>query len=132
MFFLNLHKEKSNKRVSLIAKIILVILLFCVITNKWSTFNVSQDITRIQTINMDFIINEILMFSRFSFNYSFFMALGLVGVLVGVIFAITCWTLSTSQDKQSNESVKEHSYTIDDTKSLYAYNIYLINNQFIC
>lgn len=132
MFFLNLHREKQNKQFSLIAKIALVILLFCVISDKSGAFNVSQNVTKFQTMNMDFIANELMMLGKLSFNYSFFIALGLVGILVATLFTITCCALSVSKESKNNDSVKEYSYTVESAKNLHTNNIYLLNNQFIC
>ena len=132
MLLINFQRNKSNKKISLITKIVLVILLLCVISDKTGAFNISQNISRIQSFNLDFIANELMMFSKFSVNYSFLMTLGLICITAGVLFAITCGVMSFKEETKNNECVESYSYKVESAKSLYTSNIYLINNQFLC
>ena len=131
-FFVHYNKNKSNKRLSLITKIVLVILLLCVISDKTGAFNISQNVTRMQSFNFDFVANELMMFSKFSANYTFFMALGLICITAGVLLVITCGVMSFKEETENNECVESYSYKVESAKSLYTNNIYLINNQFLC
>lgn len=131
-FLINFQRNKSNKKISLITKIVLVILLVCVISDKTGAFNISQNISRMQSFNLDFIANELMMFSKFSINYSFIMTLGLICITAGVLFAITCGVMSFKEETKNNECVESYSYKVESAKSLYTSNIYLINNQFLC
>lgn len=132
VFFLNLHKNKSNKNISLVTKIVLVILLICVLSDKSGAFNIPQNISRMQSFNLDFIANELMMFSKFSLNYSFLMTLGLICITAGVLLAITYGVMSFKEEIKNNECVESYSYKVESAKSLYTSNIYLINNQFLC
>ena len=131
-FLINLQRNKSNKKISLITKIVLVILLLCVISDKTGVFNISQNISRMQSFNLDFIANELMLFSKFSINYSFLMTLGLICITAGVLLAITCGVMSFKEETKNNECVESYSYKVESAKSLYTSNIYLINNQFLC
>ena len=132
MFFLNLHKNKSNKNISLVTKIVLVILLVCVLSDKSGAFNVTQNFSRLNTVNLDFFANEIMMLGKMSFNYSFFMALGLVGMVVTTLFALCCYMVSANKNVEETGSVKEFSYKTENIDNLRTNNIYLLNNKFIC
>ncbi len=132
LFFANFQKNKSNRKISLITKIILVILLLCVISNKTGVFNISSNITKMQSFNMDFIANELLMFSRLSLNYSIIMALGIICITAGVLLAITYITMSFSKETEYKENVKVYSSYVESVKYLHTNNIYLLNNKFIC
>lgn len=131
-FLINFQRNKSNKKISLITKIALVILLLCVISDKTGAFNISQNISRMQSFNLDFIANELMIFSKLSVNYSFLMTLGLICITAGVLFAITCGVMSFKEETKNNECVESYSYKVESAKSLYTGNIYLINNQFLC
>lgn len=131
-FLINFQRNKSNKKISLITKIVLVILLVCVISDKTGAFNISQNISRMQSFNLDFIANELMMFSKFSINYSFLMTLGLICITAGVLLVITCGVMSFKEETKNNECVESYSYKVESAKSLYTSNIYLINNQFLC
>ena len=131
-FFVQYNKHKSNKKLSLITKIALVILLFCVISDKTGAFNFSQNITRMQSFNFDFVANELMLFSRFSVNYTFLMTLGLICITAGVLLVITCGVMSFKQETENNVCAQEYSYKVESAKSSYAKNIYLLNEQFIC
>ena len=132
MFFLNLHKNKSNKNISLITKITLVILLACVLSDKSGAFSISQNFSKLNTMSVDFFTNELIMLSKISFNYSFFMALGLVGILVTTLFALCCYIVSANKNIERKGKVKEFSYTVEISENLHTNNLYLINNKFIC
>ena len=132
VFFFNLQKNRSNKHISLITKIVLVILLVCVISDKSGAFNISQNFSKLNTMSVDYFANEILMLSKMSFNYSFTIALSLVGILVGTLFALCCYMVSANKNVETTGSVNECSYTIETAKNLRTNNIYLINNKFIC
>ena len=131
-FLINFQKNKSNKKISLITKIALVILLLCVISDKTGAFNISQNISRMQSFNIDFIANELMIFSKFSVNYSFLMTLGLICITAGVLLVITYGVMSFKEETKNNECVESYSYKVESAKSLYTSNIYLINNQFLC
>ena len=132
VFFLNLHKHKSNKNISLVTKIVLVILLFCVLADKSGAFNIPQNFSRLNTMNIDFFANEFIMLGKVSINYSFFMALGLIGIVVSTLFALCCFIVCADKGTTINGSTKEQSYSTEKAKSLRTNNIYLINNKFIC
>ena len=131
-FLINFQRNKSNKKISLITKIALVIFLLCVISDKTGAFNISQNISRMQSFNLDFIANELMIFSKFSVNYSFLMTLGLICITAGILLAITYGVMSFKEETQNNECVESYSYKVESAKSLYTSNIYLINNQFLC
>lgn len=132
MFFLNLHRNNSNKHISLIAKIILGILLFCVLSDKSGIFS-AGNFTRIQTFNFDVFVNELFVFTRFSpINPSFFMALGIVSIAVAVLLTITCSSMSINKETSSQESVEVYSYKVENVGVLNSNNIYLLTNKLIC
>ena len=132
VFFLHLHKNKSNKNISLITKIVLVILLLCVLSDKSGAFNVSQNFTRLNTMSFDTFVNEFFMLGKMSYNFSFFIALGFVGILMSTIFALCYFKACVSKTTEIKGSASEQSYTVETAKTLKTNNIYLINNKFIC
>lgn len=132
MFFLNVHKNKSNKNISLITKIVLVILLVCVLSDKTGAFNVSHNFSRMNIVNIDFFANELMLFGRISFDYSLFIALGFVGIVITTLFALCCYMVSANKNVEETGSVKEFSYEIENIDNLRTNNIYLLNNKFIC
>ena len=132
MFFAGLNKNKLNKEMSFIANIVLVILLFCIVSSTTYTFNVSRSVTEIQSLNIDFISNEFMLISKFSFGYSFVMALGFIYITAGVLFAITFAVVSLKQTTRNNDYAKEFCCKAESSRKLHLNNIYLINNQFIC
>ena len=133
MLFINFVKNKTKQNITIIAKIALVILLLALISDKQHIFNFSQEINRVQSLNLELLINDLLSITRLAMiNFSLFEAIGLGCVVFVFVSTMSYAIVAIIEEKVKEEKKNYYSFKVESSTHFRTNNIYLLTNKFIC